>query len=266
MMMDLYDDFTQTISHETLFRWHNMLTKGRRDLQIVGAYRTHPDPMQVVFGPIHTPKIHFEAPPSAQVFAEMENYVRWYDRSIPGKPEKLTTLTQAGIAHWYFVIIHPFEDGNGRIARALAAKVLAQCLGQPVVLSLARTIQKNKKAYYQILEDSNKSNEITAYLNYFSKTVLEAQAYTQKMIDFLISKTQLYDRVKTALNTRQEKVLARMFREGLEGFKGGLSASNYISMTESSRATATRDLQDLVEKKVLYKTGELKGSRYYLNI
>ena len=101
---------------------------------------------------------------------------------------------------------------------------------------------------------------------YFADTVLQAQDTTQGMIDFLIQKTKLYDRVKSQLNERQEKALARIFREGLEGFKGGLSAENYISITGAARATATRDLQDLVDKGVLIRTGALKSTRYHLNV
>ena len=117
-----------------------------------------------------------------------------------------------------------------------------------------------------MLETSNKNNEITDWLGYFSETILDAQDYTQQMVDFLIEKTKLYDRVRGQLNERQEKVLARMFREGVEGFKGGLSAEIYIGITDTSRATATRDLQELVDKGVLLRTGERKSTRYWLSI
>ena len=113
---------------------------------------------------------------------------------------------------------------------------------------------------------SSRDNEITAWLGYFADTVLQAQDTTQRMIDFLIQKTKLYDRVKSQLNERQEKALARIFREGVESFKGGLSAENYISITGAARATATRDLQGLVDKGVLIRTGALKSTRYHLNI
>src|SRR5690606_14188131 len=104
------------------------------------------------------------------------------------------------------------------------------------------------------------------WLVYFSKIILQAQIRTQSMIDFVIEKTKLYDRVRGLLNERQEKLLARMFREGPEGFTGGLSVKNYLANTGASRATATRDLQDLVEKNILTRTGELKSTRYFLNI
>ena len=266
MTMDLYRSFAESLTHETMFRWHGMLTAGRRDLKNIGAYRTHDEPMQIISGPIGNPKIHFEAPPSAAVKREMEGFVHWFNNTAPHGNTALPALTRTGIAHLYFATIHPFEDGNGRIARALAEKALSQALGQPTLIALSQTIQKNKNSYYEALNQSSRDNEITAWLGYFADTVLQAQNTTQCMIDFLIQKTKLYDRVKSQLNERQEKALARIFHEGVEGFKGGLSAENYISITGAARATATRDLQDLVDKDVLIRTGALKSTRYHMNI
>jgi Fic family protein len=266
MMMDLHRRFMEPLTHETMFRWYGMLTAGRRDLKNIGAYRTHDEPIQIISGPIGNPKIHFEAPPSAAMEKEMEGFVNWFNDTAPHGSTALPALTRAGIAHLYFVTIHPFEDGNGRIARALAEKALSQALGQPTLIALSQTIQKNKKSYYEALHRTSRNNEITAWLVYFADTVLQAQDMTQCMIDFLIQKTKLYDRVKSQLNERQEKALARIFREGVDGFKGGLSAENYISITGAARATATRDLQDLVDKGVLMRTGALKSTRYHLNI
>jgi Fic family protein len=266
MMMDLYRSFAEPLTHKTMFRWHGMLTAGRRDLKNIGAYRTDNAPMQIISGPIGDPKIHFEAPPSAAMEKEMEGFVNWFNDTAPHGNTSLPALTRAGIAHLYFLTIHPFEDGNGRIARGLAEKALSQVLGQPTLIALSQTIQKNKKSYYEALHRGSRDNEITAWLAYFAETVLQAQDTTQRMIDFLIQKTKLYDRVKSQLNERQEKALARIFREGVEGFKGGLSAENYISITGAARATATRDLQGLVDKGVLIRTGALKSTRYHLNI
>jgi Fic family protein len=266
MMMDLYRTFAESLTHETMFRWHGMLTAGRRDLKNIGAYRTDDAPMQIISGPIGNPTIHFEAPPSAVMEKEMESFVNWFNDTAPHSNKVLPALTRAAIAHLYFATIHPFEDGNGRIARALAEKALSQALGQPTLIALSQTIQKNKKSYYEALHRSSRDNEITEWLGYFADTVLQAQETTQCMIDFLIQKTKLYDRTKSQLNERQDKALARIFREGVEGFKGGLSAENYISITGAARATATRDLQDLVDKGVLSRTGALKSTRYHLNI
>ncbi len=266
MMTGLYRKYDQPLSQNELFGWHEMLARGRTDLKRIGAYRTGAEPMQVVSGPIGKSKVHFEPPPSKAMRQEMGRFIIWFNSTAPDGRQALPGLTRAGIAHLYFVSIHPFEDGNGRIARALSEKALSQCLGQPTLIALSHTICKQRKAYYKALEDNNKNLEITDWLVYFSQTVLEAQRYTQRFIDFLIEKTKLYDRLRGKLNVRQDKVLARMFREGLEGFKGGLSAENYLAITKTSRATATRDLQDLVALGVFRRTGERKHTRYTINI
>ncbi len=266
MMVDLYHNFADPLSHQTLYDWHRMMMNSRSDLKDVGRYRTHEDPMQVVSGPTYKPKIHFEAPPSKVVQYEMDAFMAWFASTAPGGASELPALTRAGIAHLYFVCIHPFEDGNGRIARAISEKALSQCLKQPTLIALSHVIQAKRKAYYDALESNNKCQTITDWLVYFAQTILEAQSYTQAMVDFLIEKTKLYDKVRHQLNARQEKVLARMFREGIAGFTGGLSANNYIGITDTSRATATRDLQELVVLGALVKTGELKATRYRLNI
>jgi Fic family protein len=222
--------------------------------------------MQVVSGPDYKRIVHFEAPPSAQMRDEMKRFIVWFNNSAPNGKAPLQPLTRAGIAHLYFVCIHPFEDGNGRIGRALAEKSLAQNLSQPSLIALAYTIERKRNDYYAALERNNKEMEITDWLTYFANTVLEAQRNTIKRVDFFVAKAKFYERLRGQLNERQDKVIARMFKEGIDGFKGGLSAENYISISKTSRATATRDLQDLVEKGALSKTGELRHTRYSLNI
>jgi len=266
MMVDLYRTFDGSLTHAKMFTWHKMLTSGRRDLNDIGRYRTHTDAMQVVSGYAHNPTIHFEAPPSSQMTAEMARFVEWFNATAPHGAEPLSPLTRAGIAHLYFVSIHPFEDGNGRIGRALSEKALSQGLGQPTLLALSQTIQADRKAYYRMLERNNKDMEITEWLTYFAETVLEAQNATLRLIDFLIAKTRLFDLLRGQLNPRQDKVLSRMFREGPDGFKGGMSAEKYIAITGASRATATRDLADLVHNNALNRTGERKHTRYWLKI
>ncbi|AFL51486.1 Fic family protein [Sinorhizobium fredii] len=266
MMVDLYRSFGLPLSHETMFVWHRMVMASANRLQVVGGYRTHSDPMQVVSGAIGHPKIHFEAPPSEQVPREMDAFVNWFNATAPDGAKPLPALTRAGMVHLYFESIHPFEDGNGRIGRALSEKSIAQDLGQPSLIALAYTIERGRKSYYDMLEKSNKNNAITDWLIYFGQTILEAQQTTLKRVEFHISKTRLYDSLRGQLNPRQEKVIARMFREGIEGFKGGLSAENYISITQASRATATRDLQGLVAKGAFLRTGELRHTRYHLKL
>ena len=266
MLVDLYKAFDEPLTHQKLFDWHTLLTNGRTNLVDIGNYRTHQDAMQIVSGPSYAPKIHFVAPPSTVIPAEMECFINWFNQTTPQGLSCLPSLTRASLAHFYFVCIHPFEDGNGGIGRAIAEKALSQNSGQPTLISLSHTIQKNKKAYYQALESSNKSNHITDWIVYFSTTILEAQLYTQTLIEFIIKKSKILDRLRGQLNPRQEKVILRLFAEGPEGFKGGLSADNYLSITKTSRATATRDLQALVEKGVLQRTGDRKGTRYSLNM
>jgi Fic family protein len=266
MMVNLYETFAEPLAHETMFAWHKMLMSGDRRIEVIGGYRTHPDPMQIVSGNLHDREVYFEAPPSSKMKKEMNAFVSWFNKSQPSGKRTLPALTRAGIAHLYFVSIHPFEDGNGRIGRALAEKSLAQSLGHPSLIALAYTIERARKAYYGTLELNNKDTEITDWLVYFGKTIIEAQRNTIKRVDFYVAKAKLYEKLRGQLNERQEKVIARMFREGIDGFKGGLSAENYITITKASRATATRDLQDLVAKGAFTKTGELRHTRYYLNV
>jgi Fic family protein len=178
----------------------------------------------------------------------------------------LPALTRAGLSHLYFESIHPFEDGNGRLGRALAEKSLAQNMGQPSLIALAYSIERERKAYYDQLEQHQKTLDVTPWLEWFAQTVLMAQQVTLDRVGFFIAKARFYDRHREKLNERQSKAIERMFREGLEGFKGGMSAENFISITGTSRATATRDLQDLVEIGALRRTGELRYTRYWLNL
>ena len=220
MFVDLYHNFAEPLSHTTLYHWHNMLMSGRRKLTDIGRYRTHEDPMQVVSGLDHRPTIHFEAPPSSEMEREMNDFISWFNATSPDGAAPLSALTRAGVAHLYFVCVHPFEDGNGRIGRAIAEKALSQCLGQPTLIALARTIQSKRKVYYDMLGASNKEMEITDWLLYFAETALDAQTRAQDTINFLIEKTKFYDKLSGQLNGRQAKVIERMFREGLDGFKG----------------------------------------------
>jgi Fic family protein len=264
MMADVYRSWHGPLHHEKLFHWHSMLMAGNRYIETVGAYRKHEDAMQIVSGRLDKPTIHFEAPPSRQVTVEMETFIAWFNQSGPTNKTPLQALARAAIGHLYFESIHPFEDGNGRIGRALAEKSLAQNIGQPSLISLAFTIEENRKAYYSELERHQRTLDITDWVIFFSETILDAQRVTLERVDFFIKKTKFYDRFRGKLNERQEKVIARIFKEGTAGFKGGLSAENYISITGTSRATATRDLQHLVEIGALTRTGERRHTRYSL--
>lgn len=262
MMLGLHKSFDEKLSHKTLFTWHEMLCSNRKDLYDIGAYRTHEDPMQVVSGPLHKQNVHFEAPTSFDVKKEMDEFVKWFTHS----KGEISPLIRASISHLYFVCIHPFEDWNGRIGRAIVEKTLAEHLGHPTLISLSSVIEKNKKRYYDMLELSNKNIEITEWIKYFANVILDAQSETQSHVEFLIEKTKFFDKFKEILNKRQKKAIMRLFDAGPNGFEGGLSADNYRSITGATSATASRDLRDLVDKTALAKTGELKSTRYYLNV
>ncbi|MFV0265883.1 MAG: Fic family protein [Draconibacterium sp.] len=216
MMVDLYLNYNKPLNHDQLFLWHKMITNGRRDLADIGSYRTHEDPMQVVSGKFDLQKVHFEAPPSKIVPVEMEKFVTWFNRVHGSEVKsKMMPLAKAGIAHLYFVSIHPFEDSNGRIGRAISEKSLAQSVSRPSLISLSSTIEASKKDYYTMLEKSNTTLEITDWLLYFGNTILEAQEHTLKRIDFLVEKIKFFDRYSAQLNECQLKVVKRLFDANL---------------------------------------------------
>jgi Fic family protein len=266
MMVDLHRTFAEPLSEEMLCRWHGKVMKGRPELAEAGRYRTDERPMEIVSGGSHAPKVHFEAPPSSRVKKEMARFVKWHNRTAPGGRDPLPGLTRAGMAHLYFESIHPFEDGNGRIGRAISEKALAQALGRPTLTALAATILVRRKAYYAALERASRSLEITAWLAWFAGIAIEAQRRTTARIEFLIDKSRLLDRLRGELNERQEKALLRMLREGPDGFQGGMSAGNYATITGASPATTTRDLADMVAKGALRRTGERRHARYFAEV
>jgi Fic family protein len=218
--------------------------------------------MRIVSGPIHDPVIHFEAPPSSQVPREMRRFIQWFNRPL----EPLAGLARAGIAHLWFESIHPFEDGNGRIGRAIAEMALSQAFGQPTLIALSIVLEKHRRQYYDQLGLASRAIEITGWLEFFGSMVLESQEQSRRRVTFLVAKAKFFERYRDQLNERQEKVLLRMFREGVDGFKGGLSSKNHIRITGCSPATATRDLAKLVELGAMVRTGELKNARYFLKL
>ncbi len=267
MMVDVYNNFQTPLAHKRMFNWHEMIMNGRRDLDDIGHYRQHEDPMQIVSGRLDNPTIHFEAPPSNEVLKEMEHYIVWYNQVHFGATKNhYMPLVKAGISHFYFETIHPFEDGNGRIGRALANKSLAISLNEPSIIPISEIIQSKKKQYYDMFERHNQTLNITDWLIYFSEVIIKAQKAALVIIEFLIKKARFYDQFNSSLNVRQLKVVKRLFEEGPQGFVGGLSAKNYASIANTSASTATRDLSEMVEQKILIKEGQLKGTRYYLNL
>lgn len=247
LMIDVRNSFKEPLTEEKLFAWHRLLLGENKRIE-VGKWRTHEDPMQVVSGAIGNEKIHYEAPPSNRIPEEMKAFIEWFNETSPGaKSEIKSAPVRSAISHLYFETIHPFEDGNGRIGRAIAEKALSQSIGRPVVLSLSRTIEANKKNYYDALEKAQQSNEITQWVAYFVHTALAAQTEAEEQIDFTLKKTRFFDRFKDQLNERQLAVIKRMLEEGPKGFEGGMNARKYIGITKTSKATATRDMQQLLE-------------------
>jgi Fic family protein len=266
LMVAVRSTFQEPLTRETLFAWHRMLLGSTRGIQI-GQWRVGNDPMQIVSGNIGRPKVHFEAPPSASIPLEMERFLTWFAETAPGGSRWIAqTPVRAAIAHLYFESIHPFEDGNGRIGRAIADKALSQGLGRPVMLSLSRTIEADRSAYYGALETAQRSNEVTPWLVYFIETALSAQRDSEAHITFILQKSKFFQRFNDRLGERQLRVIRRMFEAGPAGFEGGMSARKYVGLTGVSKATATRDLQLLAEMEALVPIGSGRAARYELKL
>lgn len=266
LMIAVRSSYAEPLKKVDLFAWHEMLMEGNRYVQ-AGKWRTDSSPMQVVSGPMGKEIVHFEAPPSDLVPGEMNRFIDWFNRTAPGQEDAINNpMTRAGIAHLYFESIHPFEDGNGRIGRALAEKALHQGLGEPTLISLSNTIEKNKRAYYEALKKAQRSNEITNWLDYFAETVTQAQQAAERLIQFTLKKTKFFDEYRSRLNDRQIKAISRMLEEGPDGFEGGMSAKKYMAITKASKPTATRDLQELRDLGVLIPSGGGRSVSYSLEL
>ncbi|MBS0626532.1 MAG: Fic family protein [Verrucomicrobia bacterium] len=262
LLCDVYRSFNEPLTNKMVCRWHAELFDGHSKLENVGEYRTHADPMQIVSNRLGSPKVFFEAPPSEKVQEEMDRFIDWFNSTL--KTESV--LGRAALAHVYFESIHPFEDGNGRIGRALVEKILSQAIGHPALIAVSKVLESKKSEYYKALERCNRTLEVDPWVEFFANAVLTAQNESIQLLEFLIKKARFLTKLSGQINERQETALLRMFAEGPSGFKGGLSAEKYISIAKTSRATATRDLTDLVEKGALTKTGELRHTRYHLNL
>lgn len=262
LLCHVYETFDQPLTHEMLWKWHSMLFKNSDHITDRGKYRTHAEPMQIVSNRYGSTRVFFEAPPSSKIHQEMNKFIEWFNSS----KDSQSILGRAAIAHVYFESIHPFEDGNGRIGRVLVEKILSQGVKRPILIAVSKMIEKRRKEYYGALENCNESLDAEDWVEFFSSVILQAHEDAMTLLYFLIAKSKMLSAPADQLNSRQTKVLLRMFEEGPSGFKGGLSAENYISITKTTRATATRDLTDLIEKGALVKTGELRYTRYWLNL
>jgi len=265
LMVAVRKAFSEELSEEMLFEWHRTLFKGSR--MKAGVWRKGKTPMRVISGSVGWEKVHFEAPPSSKVPEEMSGFIRWFNQTGPnGKRAIKNPAVRAAVAHLYFESVHPFEDGNGRIGRAIAEKAFSQTLGRPVMFSLSQAIEADRKSYYKSLERAQRGNEITAWVNYFTEVLLLAQITALHAIDFTLRKTRFFDRFKSMLNERQLKAVRKMLAAGPEGFKGGMTAKKYMSINKTSKATATRDLNLLAENGAFLTRGGGRSTHYALNI
>ena len=267
LMTMVRSTYQQPLSHAMLWEWHAVLLPEVRGIT-VGAYRSDALPMQIISGPVGKYRIHFEAPPSDRIPADMDQFIGWFNTAAQsGALGTKFAPVHAAIAHLYFESIHPFEDGNGRVGRAVAEKALSQGVGRPIFMSLSDAIQANKKAYYAQLERAQRTLDITEWITWFVTIVLESQKRAERQIDFTLRKTQFFDRYDKVLNERQRKVLRRMLQDGPDGFEGGMNASKYRGLTKVSKATATRDMQKLLDIGA-FVHGESGGrsTTYHVNI
>jgi len=251
MMLDATQNYQAPLTDERLFAWHAALfPTGRSGMTkiIVGAWRDEASgPMQVVSGPIGREKVHYEAPAAARLDGEMAGFIEWFNGAAPLDP-----VLKAALAHLWFVTIHLFEDGNGRIARAIADMILARSEGSPQrFYSMSAQIRLERKDYYAILERTQKGDlDITGWLQWFLGCLDRAFDGAEEILANVLRKTRFWEAMAgRPLNERQRKVINRL----LDGFEGKLTSSKWATLTKTSPDTALRDINDLVARGVLAK-------------
>lgn len=265
------------LDDDRLWAWQAALFPGGHSgLQriTVGRYRDHADPMQIVSGAPDKEVVHYVAPASKNVPREMRQFLAWFNATSPDGPGRAVSgpasdcLARAAIAHLWFETIHPFEDGNGRIGRAISEMAVAQHFETNVFLySLSRQLLANRKDYYDQLNRGQRGDkDVTEWVRWFVGRCADAYAAAGKVIDEALEKQRFWqNHLGTPFNERQRKVLQRLLDAGDGGFDGGLNAEKYIKMTGASKATATRDLAEMVRGGQLWRLGEGKAVRYYLS-
>ena len=262
MMMDATSNYAKPLTAERLFDWHAALfPTGRSGMRAikVGAWREDTEgPMQVVSGPMGREKVHYEAPPAARIAEEVDAFLRWF-----AKPGDTPPLLAAGLAHLWFVTIHPFDDGNGRIARAIADMALARSEGiAQRFYSMSSQIHHERNEYYTMLERIQKGDtDVTRWQEWFLECLMRAIEQAHTTLGTVLTKARFWERfAKQPLNERQTKVLNRL----LDGFEGKLTSSKWAKLTNSSQDTANRDIADLVERGALRKEGGGRSTSYSL--
>nr|WP_298115085.1 Fic family protein [uncultured Pseudomonas sp.] len=270
LLLDATSAHEQPLDLQRLYRWHcwlfpsddNLLTRPLR----VGALRGE-DPMQVVSGRLDRPTVHFEAPPRQGLEEQLLDFLTWFEgsRSDAG----LDPLLRAGIAHFWFVTLHPFDDGNGRLTRAITDLALAQGEQQAIrFYAMSASILDDRAGYYRVLESSQKGTlDITAWLQWFLGTLLKSLEQALARIDRVLAKARFWQAHRSqALSAEQIKVLNRLLDGGEQGFEDGISAAQYQAVTKVSKATATRHLGDLLEKGCIVRLpGGGRSTRYQVS-
>ena len=260
LLVVVRNSYNRKLTEKDIKLWHGLLFANK-----AGQWRSGTELMQVVSGMYGKETVHYEAPPSYRVPVEMKQFVHWYNAfKITDNP--VDVLIKTAVAHLYFESIYPFEDGNGRIGRAIAEKCLAQSLGRPVLLSLSSVIERNKKQYYTALKEAQTSLEITGWIVYFANVIKQAQTEAIETVRFSLRKTVFFDRYKNELNEREMKAIGKMLDAGIEGFEGGMTAKKYMHINRTSKATATRDLQHLSKIGVLSAQSGGRSQYYELNM
>lgn len=262
LSVEVQRSWEESLVERTLFTWHNMLMKETSRLTS-GMWRTGGDPKQIVTSAQGIRRVHFEAPPSKNVASEMGRFIEWYNQS---QKTLLSAPLRAAITLLYFESILPFDDGNGRIGRALATKAISQSLGRPTVMSMSAVIESNKARYFQTLEAARQTYEVTSWIRYFLSVALEAQELAETRIELTLKKSRFKQRLQPVCTGRQWSVVDRLLANAPDDPEGCLTARQYLEKTGVSKATATRDLQDLVSKGALNPIGEGRGARYTLNL
>ena len=254
MVLDATANCAQPLTADRLFAWHAALfPTGYSGLSKIttGCWRDNAcGPMQVVSGPVGRQKVHYEAPSAKLLTEELTRFLEWVN--TPDMPEP--ALIRAGLGHLWFATLHPFDDGNGRIARAIGDLLLARADGSPQrFYSLSAQIQRERKAYYNILERTQKGSlDVTEWLQWFLQMLEEAVGHAHHTLDAVLSKARFWQRVQGAtLNGRQIKVLNRL----LDGFDGKLTSSKWAAIAKCSADTALRDINELLELGVLQRSG-----------
>jgi len=251
MMLDATQKFKAPLTDERLFAWHAALfPTGRSGMTkiIVGAWRNDSaGPMQVISGPIGRERVHYEAPKASRLESEMAAFLTWFDEDTSHDP-----VFKAALAHLWFVTIHPFDDGNGRIARAIADMALARSEQSPQrFYSMSAQIRLKRNAYYDVLEATQKGDlDITAWLEWFLDCLDRAIEGAEQTLAVVIQKARFWETFKDhPLNERQRKVINRL----LDGFEGKMTSSKWAKLTKSSPDTALRDINDLISKGILVR-------------